>query len=81
MASLTITIDPAILEAARHEAERRQTSLDQMVSDYLATVAHTSQRTADAERLIRLMNEGPLGVIDKPLTREEIYAERTRPRS
>ena len=37
MASLTIAIDPEILEAAKLEAERRHVSLDQMVADYLAT--------------------------------------------
>jgi hypothetical protein len=81
MASLTIAIDPAILEAARLEAECRQMSLDQMVSDYLVTVAHASESQANAENLIRLMNEGVLGDIDRPMTREEIYAERTWPRS
>ncbi len=81
MASLTIAIDPEILEAAKLEAERRHVSLDQMVADYLATIAHASDHTANAENLIRLMEEGVLGHVDKPLTREEIYAERTWPRS
>ena len=78
MATLTIAIDPAILEAARLEAERRQMTLDQLVSDYLASFVRPTQE--DKEALIRLMHEGPLGHIDRPLTREEIYAERTWPR-
>ncbi len=91
MASLTIAIDPAILEAARLEAERRQTSLDQMVSDYLATVVDTVQTSAvedisrerekDRKELLEMMYSSPLGDIDRPLTREEIYAERTWSRS
>ena len=82
MATLTIAIDPELLEAAKLEAERRQTSLDKLVSDLLATVANApSERTRDNSALLRLMERGPLGDIGKPLTREEIYAERTWPRS
>ena len=81
MASLTLTIDPEILEAAKLEAERRQTSLDKMVAEYLAGLARPRPTDADNEALIRLMYEGRLGHIDRPLTREEIYAERTWPRS
>jgi Family of unknown function (DUF6364) len=81
MATLTIAIDPELLEAAKLEAERRKTSLDQMIADYLTGVAQTRPTDADNEALIRLMYEGRLGNIDRPLTREEIYAERTWPRS
>jgi hypothetical protein len=81
MASLTLTIDPEILEAAKLEAERRQTSLDKMVAEYLTGLARPRPTDADNEALIRLMYEGRLGHIDRPLTREEIYAERTWPRS
>ncbi len=80
MASLTIAIDPEVLEAARLEAERRHVSLDKIVADYLATIAPLNREKSNAE-LLRLMNEGPLGHIDRPMTREEIYAERTWPRS
>ena len=41
MATLTLTIDPEILEAAKLEAERRQTSLDKLVTEYVANVAST----------------------------------------
>jgi Family of unknown function (DUF6364) len=82
MATLTLTIDPEVLEAAKLEAERRQTSLDKLVSEYVASVAGTgSTRKRDNSALLRLMERGPLGDIGKPLTREEIYAERTWPRS
>ena len=81
MASATFIIDDDILDAARLEAERRQTSLDQMVANYVASVAHVGRRSTNAENVIRLMNEGALGDIDKPMTREEIYAERTWPHS
>ncbi len=82
MATLTIAVDPEILEAARLEAERRQTSLDKLVSEYVANVASTaSTRKRDNSDLLKLMERGPLGDIGKPLTREDIYAERTWPRS
>jgi hypothetical protein len=81
MATLTIAIDPELLEAAKLEAERRQTSVEQLVADYLAGLAQPGPTDEDNEALIRLMYEGRLGHIDRPLTREEIYAERTWPRS
>jgi hypothetical protein len=81
MATLTLTIDPEILEAAKREAERRQITLDQLVIDTLTTVVPKKPVAKNNQRLIELMNEGVLGHIDRPLTREEIYAERTWPRS
>jgi hypothetical protein len=83
MASLTIAIDPELLEAAKLEAERRQISLDQLVTDSLTTIAGaTSQKKRDNSALVRLMEEGVLGDLGKLPTREEIYAERTQwPRS
>jgi hypothetical protein len=81
MASLTIAIDPAVLEAAKLEAERRHVSLDQMVADLLMTVAPRRPTDEDNRQLLELMYSSPLGRVDKPLTREEIYAERTWPRS
>ena len=91
MASVTFTVDPETLEAAQQVAEQRQTSLDQMFFDYVASVARVGERdeaSIKAEReenrrqLLELMYSSPLGVIDRPLTREEIYKERERwPRS
>jgi hypothetical protein len=81
MATLTVTVDPELLEAAKLEAERRHITLDQLIADSIASVAPPRPTAEDNERLIRLMNERPLGTIDRPLTREEIYEERTWPRS
>jgi hypothetical protein len=82
MATLTIVIDAEILEAARLEAERRKTSLDQMVTDYFASVAQSRPTDEDNRRLIELIHSSPLGDLGELPTREEIYAERTRwPRS
>ena len=81
MATLTVTLDPEILEAAKLEAERRQITVDQLVADTLAGVSKSRSTQADKEALIQLMHEGPLGDLGKLPTREEIYAERSWPRS
>jgi hypothetical protein len=91
VASLTVSIDPEILEAARLEAERRNTSLDQVVADSLSAFANPANSTEEKgssdheenrRRLLELMYSSPLGDLGKLPTREEIYAERTRwPRS
>jgi hypothetical protein len=81
MATLTIAIDPELLEAAKLEAERRNITLDELVADKLAAVALPRPARKDSRRLIELMYSSPLGKVDKPLTREEIYAERSWPRS
>jgi len=82
MASVSFTVDPDLLEAARLEAERRKTSLDEMVAEYFTSITRETASKRNSQELVRLMNEGVLGTIDRPLTREEIYAERMRwPRS
>jgi hypothetical protein len=82
MATLTLTIDPELLESAKLEAERRHITVDQFFADSVSTyTANRPSRKRDNSNLVRLMNEGALGDIGKPLTREEIYAERTWPRS
>jgi hypothetical protein len=82
MATLTIAIDPELLEAAKLEAERRQISLDQLVADTLAAAAKSRLSEADKNELIQMMHEGVLGDLGELPTRDEIYAERTRwPRS
>jgi hypothetical protein len=83
MATLTLTIDPAILEVAKREAERRQITLDQLVAEGLLTVAprDTGQKH-DNSNLLRLMEQGVLGDLGQLPTREEIYSECTTwPRS
>jgi len=91
MVSVSFTVDPEILDAARLEAERRNTTLDQVVADSLAHFAHpaepvgeegSSDREENRRKLLELMYSSPLGDLGKLPTREEIYAERTRwPRS
>ncbi len=75
------TLSPELPEAAKAEAERRHTSVDKLVTDSLAAAVPKRRDPERVRKFIELMNSGPLGHIDKPLTREEIYAERTWPRS
>ena len=81
MATLTVTLDPAVLEAAKLEARSRNTTVEEMVGEYLLGLARSPLTAEEKQRFIQHMYEGPLGDIDRPLTREEIYAERTWPRS
>ena len=82
MASLTIAIDPELLEAAKLEAERRHITLDELVSDRIRGISRSRTTPAEREALIALMREGPLGDLGPLPTRDEIYEERTRwPRS
>jgi hypothetical protein len=80
MATLTLTLDPEIIEAAKLEAERRHVTLDQYFAGFVTT-APKRMTDEEKEEFIQLMRQRPLGSIDRPLTREEIYAERTWPRS
>jgi hypothetical protein len=82
MATLTIPVDPEVLETARLEAERRHTSMEKMLAEYIASVASAKpgEDHGNAE-LVRIMHLAPLGDIGALPTREEIYAERTWPRS
>lgn len=82
MATLTIAIDPELLNAAKLEAERRHLTLDELISDKIKGIS-TSRPTAEEEEgLIALMRQGPLGDLGPLPTRDEIYEERTRwPRS
>ena len=82
MATLTLTIGPELLEAAKLEAERGQITLDQLVIELLSTLApNKADNDYGHAELVRLMARAPLGEIGKPLTRDELYAERTWPRS
>ncbi len=78
MATLTVTIDPAVLEVAQREAERRQMTLDAFIAESLSNLsAPTPADDFGHAELVELMARAPLGQMGKPLTRDEIYAERT----
>lgn len=79
MATLTVALEPELVELAQKEAERRHVSVDQLVAELIAQ--HVPDRARARSELLRMLEEGVLGDIGRPLTRDEIYAERTWPRS
>lgn len=82
MATLTIAIDPELLEVAKLEAESRHITLDELVADKIKGISRSRLTTEEKEALIALMHQGPLGDLGPLPTRDEIYEERTRwPRS
>jgi hypothetical protein len=82
MATLTITLDPELLEAAKLEAERRHITLDELIADKIRGISRSRTTPAEREALIALMHQGPLGDLGPLPTRDEIYEERTKwPRS
>lgn len=74
MKNVTITMDDAVADWARMEAARRNTSVSRLVGELLAE----KMRHDDAYE--RAMHEAlkfkSLPFEGRPLTREEIYAER-----
>ena len=85
MKNITLKIDDETYRRARMRAAREGTSISAMVRDFLNTQANAedereNRRIAALEELYRLAEArgaartAPL----KPLTREEIYAERLR---
>jgi hypothetical protein len=82
MATLTVSVEAKLIETLKSEAERRGTTLDELVVEKLAGVSPVPPpQKRDHSALLRLMERAPLGDFGTPLSREEIYAERTWPRS
>jgi hypothetical protein len=82
MSPATVTLDSAVLEIARREADLRRVSVEEFVAESIISAAGPSEAEYDNSTLVRLMNEGILGDLGPLPSREEIYAERTQwPRS
>jgi hypothetical protein len=82
MATLTIKLEPELLQAAQQQAEQRNITVEQFIADTIATVLPSTGHPYDNSTLVRLMDEGILGDLGPLPTRDEIYAERTQwPRS
>jgi hypothetical protein len=81
MANLTVTLDDRVLRRARIRALERGTSVNAVVSAYLASYAGADAMKAALEGFLALAEQsqagsGPGG---RSWTREELY-DRTRPR-
>ena len=76
--NITLRIDETILRRARQQAVQQNRSLSQWVTDLiLQSTSKTSGYEAAKRRAIKRLKQGfHLG--GKPLTRDEIYAERIR---
>jgi len=72
--NLTLTIEEDVLLAARKAALERRTSVNQLVREFLASVAEESGRRRLARaRLKAAMDKGLVEVGDKTWTRDELY--------
>ncbi len=76
--NLTLTIEEAVLRAARKLALDRNTSVNQMVREYLiGLVSETTRGQAAAKRLRELVKESKAVVGPITWTRDDIY-DRTK---
>lgn len=74
MKNLTLAIDEDVLLAARKLALERNTTVNQMVRDFLTGLANQSdRRQAARERILRFMKEKRVEVGDVSWSRDELY--------
>ena len=74
---VTISLDESVLKQAEEAAAEKGQSL----SEWVSALIKRAMDYADARRrALRALDEG-FNLGGKPLTRDEIYEERTRPRS
>lgn len=75
--SLTITVDAETLKQARVYAARHDTSVNDLLRDYLQDLASQEGRNKDALRqLVEVMSAGIPGLRPEPVKRDDLYAER-----
>ena len=72
--NLTLTVDADVLKAARKAALDRDTSVNQMVRDYLAQVArNTDERTSAREDLKKFFRASRYKIGKRTWTRDELH--------
>jgi predicted transcriptional regulator len=72
--NLTITLDADLLKAARQLALNRDTSVNQMVRDFLEhEVEATSRRLASTQRLKKLFKTSTAQIGGRTWTRDELH--------
>ena len=75
--NITLSIDDELVARARSVAGARGLSLQQMIREYLESVAGRAQRLRALEGLERAWAKGPLGVSEgRGSSRDELYSER-----
>jgi hypothetical protein len=72
--NLTLTLDSDLLRAARKVALDRDTSINQMVRDYLAQLVDEKDRHKEAvKKLRKIFRESTYEIGQKTWTRDELY--------
>lgn len=75
MTNLTLAIDEDLLREARRLAGERNTSVNQLVRDYLAELVSQQDRRQRAwERIERRMRERPAEIGPRTWTRDDLHA-------
>jgi hypothetical protein len=75
--NITLSIDDEVVARARSVARARGLSLQQLIREYLESVAGRAQRLRALDGLERAWAKGPLGVSEGPgPSRADLYAER-----
>jgi uncharacterized protein DUF6364 len=75
--NLTLTLDESLLQAARKVAIERNTSVNQLVREYLARlVGETDQRTAALERLDEVFRTNRIEVGRRTWKRDDLHERR-----
>ncbi len=73
--NMTLAIEEELLQAARAVAAARQTSVNEMVRQYLQQVVGEGRRRQAAWERIRSLVEAPSVVLDDPRpSRDELHA-------
>ena len=71
--NITLSVDDEVVRLARQRAEAMGTSVNQMVREYLETIAGKSDREADAKEFSRLSRIAPGNSRGWKFNREEIH--------
>jgi Family of unknown function (DUF6364) len=75
--NLTLTVDADVLKAARKAALDRDTSVNQMVRDYLAELARdTGERRSAREDLKNLFRTHSVTIGKRTWTRDDLHKRR-----
>ena len=78
--NLTLTIDADLLKAARRLALERDTSVNELVRNYLSEMVQQDdrEREAAAEDLKRMFANSPFRKGDAEWTRDDLYEDRLK---
>jgi hypothetical protein len=76
--NVTLRIDEAVLQKARYEAVQQNRSLSQWLTELIVQAVSRDSKQAAARRQTLKALDRTFDLTGKPLSRDEIYAERTR---